>query len=120
MKSAIGLFVSWLAAWCQVVMVAAIPLGPFIASSAPLGEVPICHAGADDQRAPSQPNHPQHDCILCAVCAAHGGAIGILSESPALPARQVVAVALLDSVQPRAPPVRGVFAAQPRGPPSLI
>src|SRR5215469_1880167 len=98
MKSAVGLFVAWLAAWCQVIALVALPMGPLVAAAGPLGDVPICHAEVDGQPAPSQPNHPQHDCVLCALCVTDKGAIAILATSPALPVRQVVAMARLDAV----------------------
>jgi hypothetical protein len=125
MRSAISFVASWLAAWCQVVVVAAMPLASVaVAAADPLGSVPICHTGGDGgsgQQSPPQPGHSDHECVLCcALCMAHGWSAAILSPPPGLPARQSVTPVRIIAAQPRAPPVRIAFAAQPRGPPSLI
>jgi hypothetical protein len=125
MRSAISFVASWLAAWCQVVVVAAMPLASVaVAAADPLGDVPICHAGLEGgggQQSPTQPGHSDHECVLCcALCMVHGWSAAILSPAPLLPARASVVVARVAAAQPRAPPVRVAFAAQPRGPPSLI
>jgi hypothetical protein len=120
MLSAVRFTVTWLAAWCQIIIVAAMPLGALGAGLDPLGAATICHAGADSgQPPPSQPTHSNHECVLCAICQTHGGPIALLSPAPSLPGRHVVAVVRLDAVQPRAPPPAPTIAAQPRGPPSL-
>jgi hypothetical protein len=119
----IGIAASWLAAWCQIVLVATMPLGPLVIVADPLGNVPICHAaasGGSGQPAPTKPGHNGRDCAVCVLCQAHAWSVAILSPPPALPARQSVATVRLDAAQPRAPPVRLVAAALPRGPPSLI
>jgi hypothetical protein len=122
MTSAIRFTASWLAAWCQVLLVALMPLGPMTFATGPLGDMPICHAdstGNTGHQTPSSPDHHQHDCVLCCVCQAHGWAAALQSPAPVLPTRQVAASADHVFHQPRAPPFRVALAAQPRGPPSL-
>jgi len=121
MRSVIRFTLMWLAAWCQVLVVATMPLAPLAMAADPLGEIPICHAPkpADGQQTPS-PDHGQHDCALCVMCAQmHAPTAVLLSPTPALPERQTVAIIRHHTAQPRAPPVRIAVAAQPRGPPSL-
>jgi hypothetical protein len=121
MKSAVRFAVCWLAAWCQIVAVAAMPLGPLAAGLDSLGGVPLCHTDADGgQPQPPPPIHGAHDCVLCVVCQSHGGSIALLSAQSALPLQHVIAAMRFAVVQPRAPPPAGIIAAQPRGPPSLI
>jgi hypothetical protein len=121
MKSAVRFTVTWLAAWCQVITIALMPLGPLAASIDPLPNVPICHVDADAGRpAPAPPTHRGHDCALCVLCVSHTVSMALLASASALPDRHAVAIVRLDAAQPRAPPVRLVAAAQPRGPPSLI
>jgi hypothetical protein len=121
MKSAVRFTVTWLAAWCQVIAVALMPLGPLAASLDPLANAPICHVDADaGQPAPAPPTHGGHDCALCVLCVSHALPMALLASAAALPDRHAVATVRLDAAQPRAPPVRLVAAAQPRGPPSLI
>jgi hypothetical protein len=119
----IGIAASWLAAWCQIVLVAAMPLGPLAIVADPLGNVPICHAeanGGSGQPAPTKPGHNGHVCVVCVLCQAHVWSVAILSPPPALSLRQSVVTVRLDAAVPRTPPVRPSAAAQPRGPPSLI
>ncbi|HME28154.1 MAG TPA: hypothetical protein VKI44_43690 [Acetobacteraceae bacterium] len=97
------------------------PFGPLAAGLDPLGNVPICHADADGgQPPPAPPTHGGHDCVLCMVCHSHGGSIGLLSPTPALPRQHAVAVVRFNTAQPRAPPPTPTIAALPRGPPPLI
>ena len=121
MRSVIRFTVMWLAAWCQVLVVATMPLTPLAMAAVPLGEVPICHASdpADGKRTPS-PDHRQHDCTLCVICSQmHASPIALLSPAPHIPVLRSVVVIRHHTVQPRAPPFRAVLAAQPRGPPRL-
>ena len=121
MRSALRFTVTWLAAWCQVIAVAAMPFGPIAVGLDPLGNVPICHADADGgQLPPAPPTHGGYDCVLCVLCVSHASPLALLSPTPTLPDRHSVTVARLDAAQPRAPPARLVVAAQARGPPSLI
>jgi hypothetical protein len=121
MKSAVRFTVTWLAAWCQIIAVAAMPLGPLAAGLDPLAEVPICHADADGgQPRPSAPIRGRHDCAQCVLCVSHALPLALLSPLPALPDRRADLIVRLEAAQPRGPPVRLVAAAQPRGPPSLI
>jgi hypothetical protein len=120
MKSAVRFAVTWLAAWCQVVVVATMPLGPFVGDLNPFGSVPICHAGADDsQPTPSQPSHTGHDCVLCVVCQSHGEPLALIPPDPVLARHPAVSPAHFAIAQPRAPPPLTSLAARPRGPPSL-
>jgi hypothetical protein len=121
MQSVIRFAVTWLAAWCQVVGVATMPLGPLVAGLGPLGDVPICHADADNgQPNLPQPPHPGHACVLCTVCQSHGGSIALLAPASAVAHCRAVSVVRFVIAQPRAPPPPLRIAAQPRGPPSLI
>jgi hypothetical protein len=120
MRSVIRFTVMWLAAWCQVLVVATMPLAPLAMAADPLGDIPICHAaGPSDsgQRNPL-PEHGQHDCALCVMCQMHGSPMALLSPAPSLPQRQTIAIVRHQTAQPRAPPFRAVLAAPPRGPPS--
>jgi hypothetical protein len=122
MTSAIRFTASWLAAWCQVLLVALMPVGPIAFATDALGDIPICHAdttGNSGQQTPTSPDHHQHDCVLCYVCQAHGWPAALASPAPVLPTLQSVATADHVIHQPRAPPFRVALAAQPRGPPSL-
>lgn len=122
LQSAIGFAASLLAVWCQIVLLATISLVPLTAASDPLGSIPICHADADEETRPAQqtPDHRTHDCALCAICLAHALPLAIVAPLPALPVRQSIAAVRLDAARARAPPVRLVAAAQPRGPPSSL
>ena len=121
MKSVIRFTVMWLAAWCQVLVVAAVPLAPVAMAAGPLEGTPICHASdpADSGQQPASPGHGQHDCTLCVICCqAHGSPAALLSPRPLLPERQSIAAVRHRTAQPLAPPVRIAAAAQPRGPPT--
>ena len=121
MMSAVRFAIVWLAAWCQIFMVATMPLETFAAGAVSLGSLPICHADADNrQPSPSVPSHTSHDCVLCVVCQSHSGSIALLPPTPVPALRRAVAPARFDIAQPRAPPPSPTIAAQPRGPPSLI
>jgi hypothetical protein len=124
-KSAIGFAASLAAVCCQIFLLATIALAPLSVAANPLGHVPICHADDGTQPGQSTPNRPAHDpahdCALCVLCLSHASPLAMLSPPPvALPARHVIAIARPVAAQPRAPPVRLVASAQPRGPPSLI
>jgi Protein of unknown function (DUF2946) len=122
MTSAIRFTASWFAAWCQVLLVALMPLGPITFATDALGDIPICHAGTTGNtghQTPSSPDHHQHDCVLCCVCQAHGWAAALVSPAPVVPTLQAVTTANRIIHQARAPPFSGTLAAQPRGPPSL-
>jgi hypothetical protein len=122
LKSSIGFAASLLAVWCQIVLLATISLAPLTAASAPLGSFPICHADASEETQPAQqtPDHHTHDCVLCAICLAHALPLAIVTPPATLPVRHSVAAVRLDAARARAPPVRLVTAAQPRGPPSSL
>ncbi len=111
-----------LAAWCQVLLVVSLAHVPLAQAADALDCVRMCQADADDDGtpAPRQQDHSGHDCVLCVMCIGHASPAALSSSPPALPDRQFAAVVLLDAYRPRAPPVRLVFAAQPRGPPPLI
>lgn len=119
MKSVIRFTLMWLAAWCQVLVVATMPLAPLAMAADPLGEVPICHASdpADGRHTPL-PDHGPHDCAPCVICCQmHASPMAVLSPTPQLPVLQSVAAIRNHTAQPRAPPFRAILAAQPRGPP---
>jgi hypothetical protein len=110
------------AACCQILLVVSLAHMPQVQAADVLDCVRMCQADADDDGspAPRQQDHSGHDCVLCVMCIGHASPAALLSLPPALPDRQFTAVVLLDSYRPRAPPVRSVIAAQPRGPPPLI
>ena len=120
LKPAVGFAASLLAAWCQILLLATISLAPLDISAGPVGDVPICHADDATQPAQQKPDHPAHDCALCVICLSHASAPSLLPPRPTLPERGSTPIVRLEAAYPRAPPVRLVAAAQPRGPPSLI
>jgi hypothetical protein len=110
------------AAWCQVLLVISLAHMPQAQAADLLDCVRMCLADADDGGSPA-PRHKDHsgqDCVLCVMCIGHASPAALLSSPPALPDRRFTTVAPLDAYRPRAPPVRLVRAAQPRGPPPLI
>jgi hypothetical protein len=119
LKPTIGFAASLLAVWCQILLLATISLSPLAIGAGPAGSVPICHADDGTQPAQQKPDHPAHDCALCVLCLSHASPLAILAPPPQLPERQSVVTARRAAAYPRAPPVRLVAAAQPRGPPSL-
>ena len=115
-----GFAASLLAVWCQILLLATISLTPLSRGVDPIGYVPVCHADDDDtQPAQPAPKEPAHDCALCVVCLTQTPPQAILAPGPTLPARRIIVIAWLDSVQARAPPFRRIIAARPRGPPAL-
>jgi hypothetical protein len=114
-----GFAASLLAAWCQILLLATISLAPLEIGTGP-GHFPICHADAETQPAKQEPALPVHDCAQCVLCLSQASPLAILSPAPMLPERRTVVIVRLDAAHPRAPPVRLVFAAQPRGPSTLI
>jgi len=122
-QTATGFAASLLAVWCQILLVSTIAVAPFAMAADPLAGAPICHVATDGdsgQPARHKPNHPGHDCVLCVLCLAHASSVPILPATPNLPERRAIVAVRVDAAQPRAPPVRPVAAAHPRGPPSLI
>jgi len=117
LKPIVGFAASLLAVWCQVLLLATVLVTPLAVGIEPT--ISICHA--DDETAPArqQPDQPAHACALCVVCLSHPSPLAILSPTPVLPERQSIAIVRLDAARPRAPPIRLVAAAQPRGPPSF-
>jgi hypothetical protein len=120
MKSAVAFAVAWVAAWCQVVLVATMSWSALAAGLDPLGDVPICHADAQQGQGPSQPTNDGHDCVLCAICQAHGPSAVAPASAATVPNRRTAALVDFDLPQQRAPPPLQLIAAQPRGPPSPI
>ena len=120
--SRFGFAASLLAVLCQVLLVAALTPVPLALAADPLDGVPICHAETDGDSlpAPRKQDHPAHDCELCALCLSYAQPLAVLSSTPVLPERAFTARVLHDAWQARAPPVRLVSAAQPRGPPPLV
>jgi len=65
MKSVVAFALSWVAAWCQVVVVATMPWSALAPSLDPLADVPICHADAQQGQ---QPPHNGRQSRLCPLC----------------------------------------------------
>jgi len=122
MMRAIGLFLSLLGTWCQILLLAAVSLAPLKAVGDPVAGLPICHAGADDATGPGRqaPVRHTHDCALCSLCLTHAFPLAIVPPTPSLPSRRSVEQVRLSPAYQRAPPVRPVAAFRPRGPPVLI
>jgi hypothetical protein len=120
LRPTIGFAASLLAVCCQILLLATISLAPIAVEADPLGNPPICHLADGTQPAQQTPVQPTHRCAVCAICLAHALPSAILAPTPALPERHAVTIVRLDAAHPRAPPIRLVAAAQPRGPPSLI
>jgi hypothetical protein len=122
LKRTTGFAASLLAAWCQILLLATISLAPLELGTGPAGHFPICHADRETQPAKQKPDQPVpvHDCAQCVLCLSQASPLAILSPAPMLPQRRTLVIVRLDAAHPRAPPVRLVFAAQPRGPPTLI
>ena len=110
------------AAWCQVLLVVSLAHMPQMQAADALDCARMCQLGADEDGAPAPQKHDQsgHDCVLCVMCVGHAVQAALVSSPPVLPDRPFIALAVLDAYRPRAPPVQPVFAAQPRGPPSLV
>ena len=111
-----------LAAWCQILLVIALARVPQAQAANDLDCVRMCQANADGDELPTpqKQDHSGHDCVLCVMCVAHATSAVLLASPPALPEQRFSGRVLLDAYRPRAPPVRPIFAAQPRGPPPLI
>jgi hypothetical protein len=110
------------AAWCQVLLVVSLAHMPQMQEADAVDCARMCQMDGDEDGAPA-PQHQDgsnHGCILCVMCIGHASQAALLASPPVLPDRPFITVALLDAYRPRAPPVQPVFAAQPRGPPSLI
>jgi hypothetical protein len=120
LKPTIGLAASLLAVWCQILLLATISLAPLAIGADPAGSVPICHADDGTQPAQQKPDRPAHDCAICVICLSHAWPVAVLPPTPQLPERHSVVTVRRAAAHPRAPPVRLIAAAQPRGPPSLI
>jgi hypothetical protein len=103
-----------------MLLLGTISLAPLDVGTDPEGQFPICHADGGTQPAPQKPAPPPHDCARCVLCLAQASPLAILSPVPMLPEWRAAVIVRLDAARPRAPPVRLVFAAQPRGPPTLI
>lgn len=116
-KPLIGFAASLLAVWCQVLLLGTLSLAPLQAAFDPTGDPPLCHADGGSQ--PNAPDQPAHDCVLCVVCVTHAVPVAILSPTPVFAPRVIVAAVRHPAARPRAPPLRPVAAAQPRGPPAL-
>lgn len=120
--SPVGFAALMFAAWCQILLVVALAHTPQAQAADALDCIRMCQADGDGDGtpAPQQQDHSGHDCVLCVMCVGHAAPVALLSSPPVLPDRQFTVVVLIDGYRPRAPPVQAVFAAQPRGPPSLI
>jgi hypothetical protein len=119
MKSAVAFAMAWLAAWCQVVLVATMSWGALAAGLDAVDGTPICHVDAGQGQPPAQPAHDGHDCVLCAVCQFHAAFVVVPTPAAIPRGRNAVVLANFAAAQPRAPPLPQPIAAQPRGPPPL-
>ena len=118
MRSPFRFVAAWIAAWCQVVVVAALPLAA--AATRTIAQAPICQFhGEKEQPAPAQPSHSGHDCAFCVMCQTPAGTTALVATVPTVAPRQTVATVRFSDAQPRAPPASPIFAAHPRGPPAL-
>jgi hypothetical protein len=118
----VGFAALMFAAWCQILLVVALAPMPQAQAADALDCARMCHPDADEDGTPvpQHQDHSSHDCVLCVMCVGHTSPVALVSSPPVLPDRQFTAVVLLDAYRPRAPPVRLIFAAQPRGPPPPI
>ncbi|HEY7580711.1 MAG TPA: hypothetical protein VH855_24225 [Acetobacteraceae bacterium] len=120
MKSAVAFAMAWLAAWCQVALVATMSWGAVGAGPGVPDGTPICHADVEQgQPQPAQPVHHGHDCVLCTICQFHGGFVVVPASAVTPNSRNAITLANFAMAQPRAPPLSPPIAAQPRGPPFL-
>jgi hypothetical protein len=120
MRSPLRFIAAWIAAWCQVVVVAALPLAAPATVAQTLAQAPICQFhGQKEAPAPAQPSHGNHDCAFCVMCQTPAGVTVLPAAGPTVAPRQTVALVRFSDAQPRAPPTPPVIAAQPRGPPAL-
>jgi len=120
MRSPLRFAAAWIAAWCQVVVVAALPLAAPVTAARTIAQAPICqYHGQKEQPAPAQPSHNSHDCAFCVMCQTPAGTTALVATGPTVAPRQTVATIRFSDAQPRAPPASPIFAAQPRGPPAL-
>jgi hypothetical protein len=108
------------AAWCQILLVVTLAHLPQAQAADALDCIRMCHPDDDGSPAPKQQDHSGHDCVLCIMCVGHAAQAALVSSPPVLPDRPFITLVLLDAYRPRAPPVKPVLAAQPRGPPALI
>jgi len=120
MKSAVAFALAWVAAWCQVVLVATMSWSALATSLDPLSDVPICHADAQQGQQPSHSPDDGHDCVLCAICQSHSPFAVVPVPALVVADPYPVARSYFSLPQQRAPPPLQPVAAQPRGPPSSI
>jgi hypothetical protein len=90
-------------------------------AAAALGDATtICHAHETSDEAPPVQHHPS-DCLICPLCVSLSSTAFALSAHSALPAPRVI-VAARAFILPlaTAPPATIIFAARPRGPPTIL
>jgi len=108
---------------CQISAGAAVPMQDAAESQARLvASVTIfCESGAHPARHDGTPLHRQvPDHALCRVLSTHGNAAAVLDGAPFLPPPTMARVSGGTLPGARAPPVRLVTAAFPRGPPHSV
>jgi hypothetical protein len=117
-----GFAVLMCAAWCQILLVVALARAPQAQADDTLDCYRMCHpdASGDGPPPPRQQDHPGHDCVLCVMCVGQASPAALPASPPVLAHRQFTATVILDAYRSRAPPLRLVSAAQPRGPPPQI
>jgi hypothetical protein len=119
MRSALAFAIAWLAAWCQVILVATLSWGALAACLDPLGGVSFCHADAQQGQQPRpQPKENEHVCLLCATCPMHSPSAVVPVPATTTQAQRSAGLVHFATPLPRAPPPAPLIAAPPRGPPS--
>lgn len=80
----------------------------------------ICHTDGQSHQTPSPSHHPS-DCLICPLCVSLSAPAFATPEHPTLPAPRVI-VAARTFILPltTAPPTTVIFAARPRGPPTIL
>jgi hypothetical protein len=111
-----GLLLAIVALAMQLAAASIVPFRPApVAGLDRLVAASICHTDTG-----GAPRHRAPDCVLCPLCQAiaHAG-VPLHPGFAALPAPVAAAARLVSLPPARAPPLRRIAAAAPRGPPDL-
>lgn len=117
-----GRCLALLALWALLVQAALLPqAGAMPHPADPLrGMATLCHAAGTTAPDAPPPDPGGDACVLCPFCLSLAGAPGLIGAAPAVPLSRSGDLGRVLAVPPvRAPPVRLVPAAYPRGPPVL-